>query len=143
MTLLDSVLVVAVLGAIAWLVVSQRRRLRREVDSKLRSAVLHTEEGETVFDGAQAVVLLKDYEHRGGDEGPALSAKYLCKMPGGAAYWVIVDSAFGESPAQAEICELIQAEVDDVLTTYPYLKHLHAHLQRGAHAPVAAAHVEP
>ncbi len=67
-----------------------------------------------------------------GDEGPSLSAKYLCKMPGAAAYWVIVDSAFEGSPANVEISELSPAEVDDVLATYPYLKHLHTHLKQGA-----------
>ena len=53
-------------------------------------------------------------------------------MPGAAAYWVIVDSAFEGSPANVEISELSPAEVDDVLATYPYLKHLHTHLKQGA-----------
>ena len=66
MTLLDSILVAAMLGFFPWLVLSHRGQLRREVDSKLRSTVLRTAEDEIVFDGGQAVVLLKDYAGLGG-----------------------------------------------------------------------------
>jgi len=118
---------------LVWMGTNQRRKLKREVDSKLRSAVFRAADGGVLFDGKSAVLLLKDYTYLGaGDTEPSVSAKFLCKMPGAAVYWVIVDSASEIAPANVAISELNQAEVDDVLATYPYLKHLNILRKRDA-----------
>lgn len=125
--------VLAIGFLIGWAVFNQRKNLRHEVDSKLSSAELRTKEGDVLFCGRSADVLLRDYTFFGTeDSGPRVSAKYLCKMPAAGAFWVRVDSASENAPASVDISELSQAEVDDVLATYPYLKHLSALCKRDA-----------
>jgi len=132
MALIDLAVVAAIAGLFVWLLLDQRRRIRRQAHSKLRSTVLRTAADEIVFDGARALVLLEDYIGLGGDNGPSHSAKYLCKMPDAGAYWVVVDLRAEEAQASVEVSALSQTEVDEVLATYPYLKQLKSHLTRGA-----------
>lgn len=125
--------VLAIGFLLGWAVLNQRKNLRREVDSKLSSAVLRTEDGGVLFCGRSAEILLWDYTFFGTEgSGPRVSAKYLCKMPDAGAFWVLVDSASENEPASVDISELSQAEVDDVLATYPYLKQLRALCERDA-----------
>jgi hypothetical protein len=119
------VLVIGIVGLFVWAYVNQRGNQKKEVEKKLRSTVVLSDDKKTKFDGAEAKILLSEYfTHGGEDFGPRLSGRYLCKMPNAGVYWVVVMSTYDNVTASAEVSELDEAEINHVLAMYPYLKNI-------------------
>lgn len=55
------------------------------------------------------------------DNGPILSAKFLCESPGLKIVSVLVETAHGDVQAAANVSVLDSKEIDAALAMYPYL----------------------
>lgn len=130
MTLLAAALILLA-AWIGWAYLDQRARLKREVETLLRTAEVVLDETGARFRGSEAQVLLRDDLPFGTDEsGPGLSAKFLCKTPDGKICSVLVETARRETPASVTVKLLEPEEVDALRRAYPYLKDLCAALKQ-------------
>lgn len=128
--MVELALIILLVTLVAWVFLNQNGILKHEANAALKSTVVEAVDGVTRFDGAVAHVLLKDFiPMGGGDTLPQLSAKYLCKMPSGGVYWVLVEtpSESGESTS-VQVSELSDVDIRALIDAYPYLRKLREQL---------------
>ncbi|MDM4766549.1 hypothetical protein [Pelomonas sp. SE-A7] len=125
-------IVLLFLGLMAWLIVNQRRRLRREVEQALRQTRLQDEQGLLLFDGRRAEVLLQDHQSLGTEDSePQLSSLYICRMPGGGLFRLLIETQADERPPRVECRRLPADQADSLLACYRYLPELARRQGRG------------
>mgnify|MGYP000007472056 FL=1 len=124
-----TLVLLCIAATIGWLYWEQRQRLHREVDQLLLRAEVVIPETGMVFLGREATVLLRDVLPLGSDSnGPGVSAQFLCTMPDGQVYRVLIESARSEQAATVQVHQCSDAEIQDILAMYPYLPHLKKNL---------------